>query len=142
MIGDLLCDQRVLLASGNLIDREICDPVQGDTMMIDLGDGGKPLSMSNWVTQQWFNKNARHEAKLDALGLCTKPLMIRPGGYAIQVDPGGNIHQLGEGPAAYKRNPSFRHGRRLSNAFSYGFKVRHRAHPLRSSVGPPDRDLR
>lgn len=64
--GDPECDQWVtvpdgidlpsgLLTSGMQIAREICDPLQDRTYPIDLGDGGPPIIVPDFVLPPYFS---------------------------------------------------------------------------------------
>lgn len=114
-IGDPLCDQWVFLPNGKRIAREICDPVQEDARLVDLGDGGAPVRTSDWVKPAWFDLGST-SGPYDVSDLINAPLSVREGGYAMLVTPEGATQMIGAGPAAFKRHPAFRHGRRLAQA--------------------------
>lgn len=112
------------LPSGNRIALEVDDPTQGDETPIDLGDGGDPVWVSNYVLPAWFDASSPPGTKLDALGLISTPFYVRPGGYAVVVDAAGSVRQVGDGPAAYKRSPRHRWGRRLAAAHALALRIR------------------
>lgn len=122
-IVDPFCDQFSPLGNGDEIDLEVCDPVEGDDVMYDIGEGDL-VAMSDWATPSWFNAATFEGTKLDRAGLCTLPLIVRPGGYAVVVTANGKVKQIGAGPAAYKRHPAFRHGRRLAAAHARAMRKR------------------
>ena len=79
------CDRHALGEIGEvdglvLVDREACDPVQGDTYVID------DVELSNFVLPAWFHRR-RQAGKLDYLGKLSAPFTIAPGGYVSYTDP-------------------------------------------------------
>lgn len=60
---------------------EVADPVEDDSY---LWHG---VRLSDFVTPAWFNDGVG--MRFDYLGLCQQPYWIRPGGYAIFLDPLG-----------------------------------------------------
>jgi hypothetical protein len=123
MIGDFDVSEWVTLPSGSKIAQENCDGTQGDELALDIG-AGEPVAVSNWLTPAWFDDEVAPGTKLDAAGLVEGPRIVRPGGYSLIIDASGNIRQVGEGPAAYKRHPAFRHGRRLASAHQQAFRIK------------------
>lgn len=78
--------------------KEPCDPVEGTSYEIDLGDGQPPVHMSNFVTPQWFMSTPPPGSQFDFLSQCKSAWQIvdANGGYAttilgdtVQVLPAG-----------------------------------------------------
>ena len=63
---------------------EVCDPVQGDSYEIDVG--GTKVSVSNFVFEQWFDKELTNEKKFDHMGILKRPLELSRGGYNVIFD--------------------------------------------------------
>lgn len=122
---DPLCNLWIPTRTGQ-IAKEIADPVEGNVVLFDTGASDGPIETSNWVRPEWFEIGlyASSGAKLDRAGLCTMSQSVLLEGYAVVVDGNGNTHQIGEGPAPYKRHPAFRHGRRLAAAHTLGMQIR------------------
>jgi hypothetical protein len=59
---------------------EPADPVEGDSYDIPV-DGGDPIAVSNFVTEQWFDADAPSGTKFDYMGKLTAPFTMSPGGY-------------------------------------------------------------
>jgi hypothetical protein len=68
---------------------EPCDPVQRQTYTIpvDVGDGTRVISVSNFVLPSWFEPGASSEL-FDFAGRLSAPLEIAEGGYAAPMVDG------------------------------------------------------
>lgn len=60
---------------------ELCDPVQGDFYEIDVD--GKKVSVSNFVLEEWFDREMGKAGKFDYMGRLSQPLSMSRGGYTI-----------------------------------------------------------
>lgn len=75
-----------LLPSGTLFDAEVCDPVEGDLYQIN------GVSVSNFITPEWFMPASSIPTKYDYLGKLTAPFTMTAGGYYVTTSVG----QLGQ----------------------------------------------
>lgn len=69
--------------TGQLLIREVCDPVEQAHYVLPSASG-KPVWISDWVTQNYFNDQKTTPAGIpeyDYLGLVQAPLEVLPGGY-------------------------------------------------------------
>lgn len=139
-IADPQCDRYFSLGTGNgFIAGEISDPVQGDVMSVDLGDGGDPIAQAHFVHMSWFQDGTWDGVTpLDSGGLCTAKRQIRKGGYAQTVTADGKMVQIGEGVAgmstetppamtildALRMHPAFRKGRLLAGAQRMAMRIK------------------
>lgn len=73
--------------------KEPADAVEQDTYDIEVQ--GEKVAVSNFILEPWYGAIT---GKIDFMGLCTRPLEVRPGGYAQYVDAAG-WHQV------YARHP-------------------------------------
>jgi len=80
----------VELDNGEIWDREICDRVQAEIVIVD----GVPLS--NFNTPACFEPTGAPGEFYDWLKLSTKPNEVRPGGYAQQYTSGKGWTQVSE----------------------------------------------
>ncbi|MFF4902316.1 hypothetical protein [Streptomyces sp. NPDC001068] len=82
-------DPRVQLwasdADGALWAYEVCDPVENFAYEVKVG--GRKVSVSDFVTQAWFDSQSTGEA-YDFLEKLTKPFEIAEGGYAVKMTDG------------------------------------------------------
>jgi len=60
---------------------ELCDPVEG--MSYELHISGSNVSVSNFVLEEWFDKEMSSAGRFDYLSKVTSPLTLGPGGYNI-----------------------------------------------------------
>lgn len=65
---------------------EVCDPVEGDAYPINIG--GHPVSMSNFVTPEWFDVNATG-CRYDYLSKLAAPFTMTTNGYWVVRDAEG-----------------------------------------------------
>ena len=71
---------------------ELCDPVEGNSYVIDVA--GTKVSVSNFVLPTWFDQEATAaDAPFDYLHLLTTPFSMTEGGYMI-VRMGNNVQQV------------------------------------------------
>lgn len=61
-----------------LVASELCDMVEADEDGYDV----EGIRVSNFATPNWFDPNGDPSREMDWCGLLTKPLTLRPGGYA------------------------------------------------------------
>lgn len=73
------------------ITYEACDPVQSDRY--DIGG----VSVSSFVTAEWFNPYAGPGVKFDYLGKLSRPFSMDRGGYWVQRSEGRISQRFGEG---------------------------------------------
>lgn len=78
--------------------KEPCDPVEGTSYDIDLGDGQPPVRVSNFVTPQWFMSTPPAGSQFDYLSQCKNAWQIldASGGYSTTII-GGNVQTLPQG---------------------------------------------
>lgn len=82
-------------ATGLMIARELCDPVQNDTYQIDVELMGvsRSVAVSNFVYPRWFGMiNAGADVRFDHLGLCSKAFENR--GYLITRDQHNTVKNV------------------------------------------------
>lgn len=72
---------------GTFVAYEMCDPVESDTYDIKVSPGllkaSVPVSVSNFVTDAWFDPQAAKTAQLDFMHTTTAPLKLSRGGYVV-----------------------------------------------------------
>ena len=76
-------------ASGDLVDYETADPVEGDSYVISvtIGTELRAVSVSNFVYPAWFGEAA---GPYDFMGKLDGPWKMTPGGYFRLTDRKGN----------------------------------------------------
>lgn len=100
----LWCDN---FRDGHQYAAERCDPVESDPDYIIDG-----ISVSNFVTDRWFDSEAPSGEKFDFLGNLKAPFSMTSGGYLERRLPGGKEEQLfGEYYPAWKAVLKARSGR-------------------------------
>jgi hypothetical protein len=67
---------------------EACDPVEADAYRIRVD--GRYVHVSNFVFPTWFDRENPPNTQFDHMDLVTKPLRVRPDGYAIYWDGGAS----------------------------------------------------
>lgn len=81
---------------------ELCDPVEGDSYIINLG--GNLISVSNFVLPAWFNKEGGpQDAPFDYLHKLSAPFTMTPGGYLILRQSGNYTQVFGDKVSAAKQ---------------------------------------
>lgn len=88
MLPDAMCDDAKMGADGRFWATEICDAVEQDGYEID------GVMLSNFILPPWFGAAQLAGKKLDWMGLCKRPLEIRPGGYSQWFDPQNGWQQV------------------------------------------------
>jgi hypothetical protein len=80
---------------GYAVATESSDPTENDwyTITIDLFGDRREVKVSNFVLPAWFAPGAARP--YDYMGLCTRPLELRPGGYVITMKDGQISQQFG-----------------------------------------------
>lgn len=72
---------------------EVCDPVEGDAYPVNIS--GHAVSMSNFVTPEWFDANASG-CRYDHLAKLSAPFTMTPGGYWVVRDAGGERSEFAD----------------------------------------------
>jgi hypothetical protein len=94
--------------NGTLISQEVCDPVENGSYEIN------GVSVSDFVTPNWFDAQAAPGAPMDYLGRVSKPFQMDSGGYYVQVKQGKASQVHGEEVPEWRRdtksNPHSRAG--------------------------------
>ncbi|MET8270710.1 hypothetical protein [Streptomyces sp. NPDC005096] len=97
-------DPRVQLwasdADGAMWANEVCDPVEDSAYEVKVG--GRKVSVSNWVTQAWFDSKPSGE-EYDYMGKLSGPFEIAQGGYAVKYADGQVQQVYGRTFAEWKR---------------------------------------
>jgi hypothetical protein len=105
-LGDAACNLWAADDHGRMFSYEACDPVEAPTYLID------GVSVSNFVTPEWFDPHPPARARFDHLGLLGDPFSLLPGGYLVWVDTGGEHQEFGaEFPAWRKEMKAGPHAR-------------------------------
>lgn len=92
--------------SGTLISQEVCDPVENGSYEIN------GVSVSNFVTPNWFDAQAAPGAPMDYLGRVLQPFQMDQGGYYVQVQGGQPSQVHGREVPKWRRDmKSNRHSR-------------------------------
>ena len=93
LVGDLSCNLWAERADGSQVARELADPVEGDAYDIAL-DGGRTVSVSNFVLPAWFSPRSPQGVPTDYLGKLFEPFAMTPGGYMIVRSTSGEVGQV------------------------------------------------
>ena len=115
LLVDPACNLAALDPEGRWVALECCDPVQGDTVMVDN------LPLANAVTPAWFGEPYRL-GSYDLAGKCRAAWEVRPGGYALVAESGdwtqvfGSQAQEGARRRGVEENPRRRPNRRRRKA--------------------------
>lgn len=94
-----------------LVAREVCDPVQDQTYMVDVD--GKPVEVSSYVLPSWFDDRAAPGSRFDRGGVLRAAFTRTADGYFV-VMRGGATSQVGARAAHRAQHPSARGKRRLA----------------------------
>ena len=78
-LGDPLVNESVQVARGIFWAMEACDAVEADQFGYDIPVGGTNVTVSDFVTRQWWNAN--DPAPYDYMRHLTRPLQLLSGGY-------------------------------------------------------------
>jgi hypothetical protein len=84
--------------SDTLISQEVCDPVENGSYEID------GVSVSNFVTPNWFDGQAAPGAPMDYLGKVSQPFQMDKGGYFVHVKAGKPSQVFGEDVPGWRRD--------------------------------------
>lgn len=76
---------------GTMTAYEMCDPVENDCYSVSVAPGllskKVAVSVSNFVTDEWFDPLAKHGISvLDYMGTTRGPLQMSPQGYVIKLN--------------------------------------------------------
>jgi hypothetical protein len=105
-------DRTIRGLDGIVRDLEIADPVEDQTYLIDLGDGGDPVPVSNFVTPAWFHGG---DGPFDFLGNLKTAGELSEGGYITEEINGKAVQvPAGRTMSAAKLHPAGRTARRLA----------------------------
>lgn len=92
-VCETFCDKSVNMwvdrMDGTMVALEVCDPVENDsyTVTVTAPDGShQVVSVSNFVTYAWFDKQAPAGSRFDFLHNVHAPLTMSPGGYMVVMD--------------------------------------------------------
>jgi hypothetical protein len=107
LVGDPLANHWIEKPNGSLVAQELCDPVESSAYPITVA-GGRRVSVSNFVSPDWFNPFAAPGSKLDHLGVVDRPFEIADGGYVIYRTTSGVRNVYG------KRYPRWRRATKRS----------------------------
>jgi hypothetical protein len=87
---------------GYSIAREVGDPVESDSYALSVDN--TPISVSNFVTEKWFNPGAtKRSGGFDFLNRVTQPFQMTKGGYLIRMRDGKVDQVFGEHFPAWKK---------------------------------------
>jgi hypothetical protein len=75
---------------GWVVSQEVCDPVENLSYDID------GVSVSDFVTPNWFDQLAAEGAPMDHLGKVSKPFEMAPGGYYVHLKAGKPTQKFGD----------------------------------------------
>lgn len=67
---------------GTLVSQEVCDPVENHSYEIN------GVSVSNFVTPNWFDAHAAPGTPMDYLGRVSQPFQMDQGGYCVRMQGG------------------------------------------------------
>ncbi len=81
-----------------LISQEVCDPVENGSYEID------GVSVSNFVTPEWFDAQSAAGTQLDYLNKVSKPFQMDKGGYYVHVKGGKPSQVFGEDVPQWRRD--------------------------------------
>lgn len=97
-LGDRTCSDWAQQAGGQLVARELCDPVEGDSYLMTItAASGEQVTgtVSDFVLPSWFDPDAA-PGKTDYMGLVTAPFQVRSTGYLIVMSGGTVTEQFGD----------------------------------------------
>lgn len=93
MFCDPFCSGWADSGRGFLVAWEVGDPVQSDSY--DIAVGTQKVSVSNFVTSEWFNPNASRGDQFDFLGKVKRPFTMSRGGYWVQERTTAQTQKMG-----------------------------------------------
>ena len=68
-------------SDATFVAMELCDPVQGDCYDIEIN--GKFVSVSNFVLNEWFDREMSKAGRFDYMNKLSGPLSTSKGGYTV-----------------------------------------------------------
>lgn len=68
-------------SDATFVAMELCDPVQGDCYDIEIN--GKFVSVSNFVLNEWFDREMSKAGRFDYMSKLSGPLNTSKGGYTV-----------------------------------------------------------
>jgi hypothetical protein len=84
--------------NSTLISQEVCDPVENGSYEIS------GVSVSNFVTPEWFDAQAATDASMDYLGRVSQPFQMDKGGYYVHLTAGKPSQVFGEDVPQWRRD--------------------------------------
>lgn len=97
---------------------EACDPVEADSYVV--GVDGINVTVSNFVTPAWFDRQAGPHARFDWLGKVRRPFTMSSGGYVVLETEGKVTQKFGEEYPEWRRgtkgDPLARTSRRVEQS--------------------------
>jgi hypothetical protein len=84
--------------NSTLISQEVCDPVENGSYEIN------GVSVSNFVTPEWFDAQAAPDASMDYLGRVSQPFQMDKGGYYVHLKAGKPSQVFGEDVPQWRRD--------------------------------------
>jgi hypothetical protein len=90
--GDPDCNTWNDDGAGHEFCRELCDAVESVSYPVDIGDGGPPVLVSDWLLPAFFAASA--PGPYSFRGTAQGPFLTAPGGYQIQRTSGGGETQV------------------------------------------------
>lgn len=89
---------------------EVCDPVEGDSVVIVIG--GKPILVSNFILPAWGDPLAISSSQMDFLGKLHSQFSMDAGGYmVVRSEINGGQQIFGDMMPEWKKNTKQRSGR-------------------------------
>jgi hypothetical protein len=115
---DPFCNDYADVDGHRAIAKEVGDPVEADSYPITVG--GIKVTVSNFVTQRWFDPQAT-TGPFDYLGSLTAPFTMTKGGYLIVLQEGRVSQVFGDRHEEWrtrelKQSPLSRTARRMKVA--------------------------
>lgn len=84
--------------NSTVISQEVCDPVENGSYEIN------GVSVSNFVTPEWFDAQAAPGASVDYLGRVSQPFQMDQGGYYVHLKAGKPSQVFGQDVPQWRRN--------------------------------------
>jgi len=80
------------IAQGSCYAMEACDPVENNSYVVKTG--AIQVSVSDFVTPNYFIQDAPSNSKFDFLGILHAPFTLAPGGYMVVREAPGTEEQV------------------------------------------------
>lgn len=100
--------------SGTLISQEVCDPVENGSYEIN------GVSVSNFVTPNWFDAQAAPGTPMDYLGRVSQPFQMDQGGYYVHVKGGQPSQVHGSEVPGWRRDEKSHPNTRAGHLATFG----------------------